>query len=491
MTAMYARPASNSTNMINLAIKIARNCVRTARPDALKRAQMLSPAPQLLQIYSRGGRYEEEGLSELLPEAAANAAVTPRSPPPPWLALAAAGAVVAASGTIAVMWSGPATPSTMAFRFAGWAAPTLLAGYVLNQSRRDLRSHRNVQSELTARSDSLSRLLEFSQTIQGAGKPDQILSTLAYFLRTELSLARLTILSLEPETVPPLQIKATWPEPPAGATSAMVTEMDASLCPCLRQGLPKQFKPDGLPVRCSIDDAMQLPASHPAYCIPFNVGRAQVLVHMLLPNDGEWTEQRRQLAQTYVNAASSSLITLNHLSEAEKQSMTDALTGLYNRRSMDQLLQREVALAERHSLPLSVVMIDMDHFKEINDAHGHAAGDHLLRAFADCVRMTLRKTDLAFRYGGDEFVIGLPQTPIGQAEQVVNKLRQAFAAVDFSDAIAHLEHPPTLSIGVTERSAANNVLTLPAILASADVALYEAKNDNRNCVRLYVPPKAA
>ena len=421
-----------------------------------------------------------------------NDVVTNRSTSPPWFAVAAASAVVAASGVIAVMWSGPATPAAMSFRFAGWAAPTLLAGYVLNRSRRASESYLSMQSELTARSDALSRLLEFSQTIQGAGKPDQILSTLAYFLRTELGLSRITVLSSESDAVPPLQIKSTWPEPVNGnATVAFATEMDPSLCPCLRQGLPKQFKPDGLPVRCSIDEAMSLPPSEPAYCIPFNVGRAQVLIHMLLPGEQAWTEQSKQLAQTYVNSASSSLITLNHLSEAEKQSMTDGLTGLYNRRSMDQLLQREVALAERHSLPLSVVMIDMDHFKEINDAHGHAAGDHMLRAFADCVRMTLRKTDLAFRYGGDEFVIGLPQTPIGQAEQVVNKLRQAFAAVDFSDAIAHLERPPTLSIGVTERSAAHNILTLPAILASADAALYEAKNDNRNCVRLYVPPKAA
>ena len=86
MTAMYARPASNSTNMINFATTIAGNCAGRTRPDALKRAQMLSPAPQLLQIYSRGGRYEEEGLSEFLPEAAVNEAITKS----PWLAVAAA-----------------------------------------------------------------------------------------------------------------------------------------------------------------------------------------------------------------------------------------------------------------------------------------------------------------------------------------------------------------------------------------------------------------
>ena len=219
--------------------------------------------------------------------------------------------------------------------------------------------------------------------------------------------------------------------------------------------------------------------------------RKQFVLHMLLPEGETWTEQRRQLAQTYANTAQSSLTSLHLLAEAEKQSMTDALTGLYNRRSLDQLLQREVALSERHKQPLSLVMIDMDYFKQINDAHGHAAGDHLLRSFADCVRMTLRKTDLAFRYGGDEFVIALPQTPIAQAQQVVQKLRQAFASVDFTSAIAHLEKQPTLSIGVAERSADTNVLTLTGLLGAADQALYDAKAASRNCVRTYQPPKAA
>ena len=251
----------------------------------------------------------------------------------------------------------------------------------------------------------------------------------------------------------------------------------------------------GSPVRCSIDQTLRLPSDHPAYCIPFTVGRqTQCTVHMLLPPRTlkvTWDEDRKQLAQTYVNAASSSLITLHHLAEAEKQSLTDGLTGLYNRRSLDQLMQREVALAERHGTSLSIVMIDMDKFKEINDAHGHAAGDYLLKSFADCVRITLRKTDLAFRYGGDEFMIALPQTGVEQTKAVVQKLRQAFSAVDFSDAIAHMDHQPTLSMGVAERTPRDSTLTLPALLAAADAALYEAKKSNRDCIKIYTPPQAA
>jgi diguanylate cyclase (GGDEF)-like protein len=107
------------------------------------------------------------------------------------------------------------------------------------------------------------------------------------------------------------------------------------------------------------------------------------------------------------------------------------------------------------------------------------------------VRITLRKTDLAFRYGGDEFMIALPQTPIAQAQAVVQKLRQAFAAVDFTSAIANLQTQPTLSIGVVERSVENNTLNLASLLAAADQALYDAKSSNRNCIRVYTPPKAA
>jgi diguanylate cyclase (GGDEF)-like protein len=345
--------------------------------------------------------------------------------------------------------------------------------------------YEEAQRILATRTSTVDRLLDFSQTIQGAGTLEQVFAALAHYLRTELNLAGVTIVSNEPGDTPPMRVRSAWPAN-LMCGEATVGDMEAGACPCLRQGLAKNFRIDGSPVRCAIDSCLSLGPEYPAYCIPFNVGRKmQVVVHMLLPVEHTWSEERKQLAQTYVNTAIATLISMDLLAEAEKQSMTDVLTGLYNRRSLESLMQREVALAERHTLPLSVVMIDMDKFKEVNDGHGHAAGDHLLKAFADCVRITLRKTDLAFRYGGDEFVIALPQTGIAQAVQVVHKLRQAFASVDFSHAIAHLEHQPTLSIGVVERSVPQNIVTLQNLLAAADQALYEAKGANRNCVKVY------
>lgn len=361
---------------------------------------------------------------------------------------------------------------------------------MVEQMRQAELNHERAQADVIVRTRTVDRLLEFSQTIQGAGRADQIFASLRQFLRTELSLSGISILSLDADALPPTQVMSCWPEEVCSPERS-VGEMDSALCPCLRQNQPRVFRPGAEGVRCTIEQSLNLPQDNPAYCIPFNIGRRiQVVVHMLLPPDQCWTEDRRQLAQTYVNTAQSALTGLQLLAEAEKQSMTDSLTGLYNRRSLDQLMQREVALAERHNRPLSIVMIDMDLFKDVNDRHGHAAGDHLLKSFAECVRITLRKTDLAFRYGGDEFMIALPQTAVGQAQQVVQKLRQAFAAVDFSSAIAHLEQQPTLSIGVAERAAHHNVLTLQALLSAADQALYEAKSSSRNCIKVY-EPKAA
>ena len=362
---------------------------------------------------------------------------------------------------------------------------------VLTQVQRSRTEHEASKARLADRTRTVDRLLEFSQNIQGAGRADQVSATLCHFLQAEIGLAGLTVLSIEPDQVPATQVRACQPDGFI-CPDKPVGDMDTALCPCIRQHLPRHFRADGSPVRCAIDQSLSAGPDHSAYCIPFTLGgKVQAVVHMLMPPGREWSDDDQHLAQTYVNAAQSALISLHLLGEAEKQSMTDGLTGLYNRRSLEPLMQREVALAERHHQTLTLVMIDMDKFKEVNDTYGHAAGDHLLKSFAECVRMTLRKTDLPFRYGGDEFVIALPQTTVTQAQAVVTKLRQAFMAVDWTDAIARLDHQPTLSIGLAERSADTGALTLSALLAAADQALYDAKNANRNCTKVFTPGKAA
>jgi len=331
------------------------------------------------------------------------------------------GAVVAG---VTMLWIGLPEGDEMLTRMLSCfvLAGTIGVGFWSLSARRLLRPLYRLHDDfdaskqvLSVRTKTVDRLLDFSQTVQGAGKAQQIFQSLCYFLHTELSLAGLTIITHDPDAASAIELKASWPENLLKPDA--LGEMDAALCPCMRQNLPRHFKPEGSPVRCAVEKALSLPKTHAAYCIPFTIGRkTQCVVHMLLAPNETWTDQRQQLAHTYVNTACSSLMSLHLLEDAEQRSMTDPLTALFNRRSMEQLLQREVALSERHGSSLSLVMIDMDRFKEINDSHGHAAGDHMLRAFADCVRMTLRKTDLAFRYGGDEFVIALPQTPLAQAQ---------------------------------------------------------------------------
>src|SRR5687767_1849431 len=192
--------------------------------------------------------------------------------------------------------------------------------------------YEDAQRNLAVRSSTVDRLLDFSQTIQGAGTVAAVFASLCHYLRTELRLAGIVIVSFEADQTPAMQLRASWPESCLRA-GAEVGAMESAACPCLRQHLPRSFRHDGSPVRCAIDSCLSLGPEHPAYCIPFTAGRGvQVVVHMLLAVEETWTQERKQLAQTYVNSAISALTSLHLLAEAEKQSMTDGLTGLYNRR---------------------------------------------------------------------------------------------------------------------------------------------------------------
>lgn len=159
---------------------------------------------------------------------------------------------------------------------------------------------------------------------------------------------------------------------------------------------------------------------------------------------------------------------------------TDALTGLPNRRYVEEALTAEVARAHRHGGPLSVAMVDVDHFKTVNDLHGHAAGDETLRVIASMGRGVARSSDLVGRFGGDEFTFILPQTDLDGAAEVVWRLVREVRGKWTSPRV-------TLSVGVAELLPGESAESL---LARADAALYEAKEAGRDTVRLATPSSA-
>lgn len=165
----------------------------------------------------------------------------------------------------------------------------------------------------------------------------------------------------------------------------------------------------------------------------------------------------------------------------------DSLTQVFNRRYFDQRYGKEIGRAQRYQRSLSLLMIDIDHFKRYNDVLGHVAGDEAIRAVASLLEKSLRKADVVCRYGGEEFVVILPEIGTEPATKVAEKLRKAVMAVHFAGEDKLPEKQLTISIGVAAFPEHGD--SAEVILKSADKALYRAKEAGRN--RVLVAEKAA
>lgn len=163
------------------------------------------------------------------------------------------------------------------------------------------------------------------------------------------------------------------------------------------------------------------------------------------------------------------------LTAYQQHALTDPLTGLINRRGLEDELNRRLATFKRHREPLSVLFVDIDHFKKTNDEFGHEAGDKVLRSVTNVMRGALRDSDSLARFGGEEFVAILPRTRLLDACRAAERIRVAVA----NSLIAHgqAEIPVSVSVGVADCALGENEL-----LQRADGALYAAKNGGRNCV---------
>lgn len=195
----------------------------------------------------------------------------------------------------------------------------------------------------------------------------------------------------------------------------------------------------------------------------------------------KFNERDQELLTMFAQHAAIAVENARLYKEKRQEAITDELTGLYNRRGLFELGQREVERLQRFDEPLSAIMIDIDHFKQINDAHSHRIGDQVLRALAQRCKRILREVDLIGRYGGEEFAILLPGTSLENACLVAERLRQEIEIMPVPTDQGPL--PVTVSLGVSCATA--DLKELAVLLDRADTAMYQAKQAGRNRVRCW------
>ncbi|HEY6045326.1 MAG TPA: diguanylate cyclase [Pyrinomonadaceae bacterium] len=191
-----------------------------------------------------------------------------------------------------------------------------------------------------------------------------------------------------------------------------------------------------------------------------------------------WQDNEILLLLTVANQVAAAIVHADLFAQTQKQALTDALTGVYNRRSFELELDRELQVAVRQNQSLALIMLDLDNFKQLNDSAGHDAGDDALCKLAACFRQELRAVDTAARFGGDEFVLILPQAYVDGAVIVAERLRKAIEKIETPGG-GHL----AASIGIATFPA--NAVTRSGLVTAADNALYHAKRTGRNRVSVF------
>ncbi|HEX5617751.1 MAG TPA: GGDEF domain-containing protein [Solirubrobacteraceae bacterium] len=348
-------------------------------------------------------------------------------------------------------------------------AGTVLAG---RKARRD-RARRITQERLAAGQ------AEFGETLQLIGDEAAAHGLVKRHLERAIAGSVVTVLGRNNSAN---RLEAAT-EPPAG--SKVAERLDAGVepkaCVATRIGRLHERSPGDEPLlRC------ELCGDEPGAttCTPLLVS-GEVIGSVLLATETGLDAQERGRVGESVAQASPVIGNLRNLAIAETRAATDALTGLPNRRSLQDTVRRMLAQASRAVEPLAAVVLDLDHFKQINDRYGHEKGDDVLAAVGQLLSDAIRASDFAARAGGEEFCILLPGTDEVGAETVSEKLRLAISRLD----VPGIEEAVTGSFGIAVYP--SHAIDAPTLLRKADRALYLAKDHGRDRVEIAAAPRKA
>ncbi|MFM1843518.1 MAG: phytochrome-like protein cph2 [Cyanobacteriota bacterium] len=215
-------------------------------------------------------------------------------------------------------------------------------------------------------------------------------------------------------------------------------------------------------------------------CIPM-IAQSETLglFYLSTNNPSTLPEAKRQIARTVAEQVALAISNLNLRETLQYQSIRDPLTGLYNRRYLEEVLSQEIARAQRKQHEIGVVMIDVDHFKRFNDTYSHEVGDYVLQTIATLLKNSVRGSDIVCRYGGEEMTLILPESSLGETTAKAEEIREAISKQTLAHNGKHLGNL-TISLGIA--SFPQHSITGTALLQTADAALYRAKSAGRNQV---------
>ncbi|HDZ49280.1 hypothetical protein LCGC14_0185260 [marine sediment metagenome] len=316
----------------------------------------------------------------------------------------------------------------------------------------------------------MNHLVEMLQSCHLRDEATQVLRSVLPGLFTKTSGALL----LRDEEGERYTIRVAWGEQ-AEQAEVVIREAD---CWSLRRGKP--YEVSSMVAQGVVCEHIK-PQAGNHYCTPLTAhGNTLGVLHISIPSNRhkEW-ENRKQLAQAVAEQVSLSLANIQLRERLQQQSVRDPLTGLYNRRYLEESIQRELARAKRESSALSVIMLDLDYFKRINDDYGHSAGDKVLVAVSELLKNALRGEDLVCRFGGEEFTLIMPGANLEIAAQRGEQLRSAIEqlTIDIGD---DTTLTVTSSLGIAAYPDHGGDAQL--LLDEADDALYKAKHAGRNQV---------
>jgi diguanylate cyclase (GGDEF)-like protein len=270
------------------------------------------------------------------------------------------------------------------------------------------------------------------------------------------------------------RLEAVTPLPPGSPLAGTLRGAEPRSCLAVRSGQMHTEKGGRTPL---LSCPVCAPVPGASSCVPLMVG-GEVIGSVLVSRPAPYSEAEEKRIRESVSQAAPVLANLRNLAVAEIHAATDSLTGLPNKRSVTDALKRTFAQATMTKSPLGLLLLDLDHFKQVNDQHGHGAGDQVLASVGAALRSVLRVRDFAGRYGGEEFAVLLPDTGTPAALEIAERIRAAIAEIT----LPGTDVPVTVSVGVA--GFPDHASTLGRLERLADAALYVAKRQGRNRVEL-------